>query len=623
MHKRKVAFVDLAKEKVKVEPVPKELRRRFLGGRGINVYYLHRFLKEGTDPLSPDNVLVFGNGYLVGTSAPESSRWVVTAKSPESCLVGDGNGGGFFGQEMRLAGFDHLVITGRAEGPTYLYLEDGRVELRDATPYWGMDTLDVQDAFRMDLGNVEAAVCGVSGERLVRFACVRNGMKTSARTGGGAVMGSKNLKAVVARGSIDIAIDHPLEFLQACNEIKDYVHRSKVVKTLGRFGTAFLYDASNRIGAIRTKNSQLNQWLDTLDSHHIEEQALKMVSCASCFVHCRHRNVWGGEGPEYSTTGILGANCGVEKTEDLVKLNNLCNRLGLDTSSAGTILAWAMELYERGIIDASVTEEPLGWGDYEQMERLLYKINFREGFGDVLAESTHAWKRFGEASKDYLIAIKGLPQSDPHDCRYIKGFALGIAVASRGADHLRNRPTLEIFTTLPLEVKEGIYGAGVTADPTGYVGKAMPVAWSDDMYAVIDNVGICKFVCHGFNSPHLVGYEEVQRLLKTAASLDMTPADLRQIGRNTIDMERMFNLREGMTRADDTLPKRYFDEPLPAGLAKGHRIERDAFEKMLDEYYILRGWNLDGTLKEERRRELEDLLARTFPAEGERLEVAA
>jgi aldehyde:ferredoxin oxidoreductase len=308
----------------------------------------------------------------------------------------------------------------------------------------------------------------------------------------------------------------------------------------------------------------------------------------------------------------MGANIGIEDTDQLVKLNNLCNDLGFDTSSAGTYLAWAMELYEKGLISEKLTGMPLRWGDYDTVCKLLHMTSRREGFGNVLAEGSRAVSMgyYPPEAMDYFIGVKGLPQSDPHDVRYLKAFGLGIAVASRGADHLRNRPTLEIFMNLPMDEKERIYGKGVTRDPTAYEGKAITVAFSDDMFAVVDSAGICKFVTHGFNSPNLVKFEHVRDLLHLTAGLKLSSAQVRAVGANVIDLERYLNTTFcGVTRKDDTLPKRYFDDPMPLGMAKGHHISREGFERMLADYYRIRGWQPDGMLRPERAAEFEAMLA--------------
>ena len=608
MKNKKLAINDLSKRKITIKHTPDSLKKKFLGGRGLNSYYLYNMIKPGIDPFSPENVLIFGTGFLTGTLVPNSSRFNVSAKSPETGILGDANCGGYFAAELRYAGFDRLIIKGKAKKPSYLYVSDRKIEIVDAKEYWGMDTTEIQKSLRTDLGHVESAVCGVAGENLVRFACVRTGVKNAAgRCGLGAVMGSKNLKAIAARGTDGIEVANPDEMLETVEELKEYIMKSKITSILGTVGTPLLYEVSNVLGAIRTKNSQLNAWSDTLNADVIETFVDKMISCSSCIVHCRHRNNLGGEGPEYTAVGLLGANLGIEDTANVIELNNICNELGLDISSSGTILAWAYELYEKGIIDKKMTGEELRFGDFELSKRLLHNISRREGFGDILAESTRNVKRFGEKSKDYLIAVKGLPQSDPHDVRYIKAFALGIATSSRGADHLRSRPTLEIFMKLPPEVKDRIYGKDIPNDPTSYVAKEKTVFFSDNIFAAIDCLGVCKFICHGFNSPHFVDYIWMKRLIHCASGWVFNEKDIQEVGKRVIDIERMFNNREGISKKDDTLPKRYFDDPMPLKLSKGHHIDRKEFDKMLSRYYKIRNWTDDGIVKKERVKVLEAL----------------
>jgi len=419
----------------------------------------------------------------------------------------------------------------------------------------------------------------------------------------GAVMGSKNVKAIVATGGGGLEIADGDGFLELSAQLSDYLVDSSIVKVLGRVGTPLLYEVSNHLGAIRTRNSQDSSFESTLDAEVIHEHVTKMISCHSCVVHCRHRHTEHGEGPEYTTIGLLGANLGIGDTAEVIRLNDLVNRLGLDVSSTGGILSWVMELYQRGIIDDRLTGEPLRFGDYDLAVRLIEATASRTGFGDLLAESSQAAERLGDPKRDYLTAIKGLPQSDPHDCRYIKAFALGIATASRGADHLRSRPTLEVFD-LPPELLREIYGTDVDRDPTSYNTKEIVVATHETIYAVIDAVGICKFVCHGFNSPRLLKYEHFAQLLEKAFGVDYTVDELKALGQRIVDLERSFINREGVRRPDDTLPRRYFEEPLPHGVARGHRIERDKFFAMLDRYYRLRRWNEDGTVPDGRVAEL-------------------
>ncbi len=610
----KLAFVDLTRREVVYQDVPLELVRAYLGGRGLNMYFLLRFLRPDTDPFAPENPLLFASGLLTGTNAPSSARWQVSARSPETYILGDANAGGHFGSKMRQAGFANLIITGRASGPVILFLKDGKVEIRDGRKYWGMDTYEVQETLKADFadhGRVECAVISRAGENLVRFAAVMHGKKASAARGGmGAVMGSKNLKAVVATspGKIDVYNDELLK--QQKKEMNLYMSKSGVVKTLGKYGTPFLYKMSNQLGAIRTKNSQLNAFDESLVAENFEKYYDRMHSCFNCIVHCRSKNTLGGEGPEYSSIGTMGSNCGIADVEDVIRLVNRCNELGLDTSSAGSIIAWAVELYERGLINQETTRgRQLEWGNSHMMFELLDEIVERRGFGNVLAESTRAVPlgHFPEAANDYLIAAKGLPQTDPHDARIIKSFALGLAVASRGMDHLRNRPTLDIMQ-LPAEYKEQLYGRKVSTEITDYDTKDFLVYYHENVYTVNDSLGLCRFVCHGFNSPHLLGYAHYVDLLESAWDLNFTREELDEVARRTSDTERLLNERFGISRKDDTLPKRYFDDPIPLKGYAGEKVDRQEFDRMLDGYYALRGWDNEGHPPESRRREVAQLL---------------
>src|SRR5579884_3773832 len=539
------ALIDLSTGEIRYDRTPEPVVRKLFSGRGLNMYYLYKYLRPGTDAFDPDNPLIFGTGLLTGTPSPSPSRMNVTFKSPESGIIGDGNIGGHFGARLRSAGFDRLIFLGRADKPVYVLAEDGQLSIHDGSFLVGLDSQQKQEALRQQLGtDIQVATIGQSGEKLVRFACVRNGLKASARCGGGAVMGSKNLLAIAARGKQRPGFDNK-EFIRVGMENKQYLYTSKVIRVLGTVGTAFLYDTSNHLGAIRTHNSMLNFFDDTLNAEEIEEQVDKMVSC-------------------------------------------------FGSSSVGSILSWAFELYERDVIDKETTGGlELRFGDFELVKDLLYMIDRREGFGDVLAEGTYAWRTFGKESLDYLIAIKGLPQSDPHDVRYIKSFALGIAVASRGADHLRNRPTLEILE-LPAEVTKQLYGAETNPDMTAYDTKEYVVKFSEDIYAVGDALGICRFVTQGFNSPHMIDWERFSALIEQNSGWKYDADQLREVATNILNLERMINMREGISRADDTLPKRYFDDPMPGRLTKGHKIDREEFAGMLTRYYRLRGWNDEG-----------------------------
>lgn len=614
-YKVNTAVVNLASGEIDIARTPESLVRSYLGGRGLNMAYLRHYLTAAgdprrVDPFDAENPLIFGAGLLTGTIVPNAARFNVSARSPESSILGDSNCGGFFAAAMRKAGFDRIVILGKADQLSYLLLEDGEIQVRRADSLRGLRVVETQEELKALHGpGTVSAVIGPAGENRVRMAAILTGRKNAAGRGGmGAVMGSKNLKAVVARGGQPIAVAQKETMRALRLQHQAHLKKSKIVQILGKVGTPLLYEVSNRMGAIRTRNSQENFFADSLNAEEITKYSDKMLACTSCVVHCRHRNVLGGEGPEYSTIGLLGANLGIAPTDQVITLNNLVNELGLDASSTGTIISWVMELYQRGLIDEKLTQQPLPWGDYETVYGLIEDISYRRGFGNVLADSTQAAHSFPAEASDYLIAVKGLPQSDPHDVRYLKGLALGIAVASRGADHLRNRPTLEIFQ-LPDEVRARIYGRVNHPDPSGYKDKGLIVAWSDDIYAIADSLGICRFVTQGFNSPNLLGYDHFCDLIAAATGMEYTPETLRQVGRRVLDTERLINADFGLTRADDTLPKRYFDDPMPARMTEGHHVDRRLFEEMLDEYYAERGWDADGCLPSERQAEIDQLVA--------------
>ncbi|MHA2503546.1 MAG: aldehyde ferredoxin oxidoreductase family protein [Candidatus Kariarchaeaceae archaeon] len=608
----KTVRVNLTTSEVKVETTHESDVLHFLGGRGINMLELYRNLPNpgSVDPLGPENVLIIGVGLLTGTSAPNAARFNVSAKSPETGILGDANGGGFFGPAMKFAGYDRIIVSGKAENPVYILLEEDHVEIKDASHLWGLDTQTTQQVIWDTEGEeVEAACIGPAGEHMVKFACVMNRVKNSASRGGmGAVMGSKNLKAVVARGTGALPLHDPKKFMDTVFELKDYLNGSRIVQTLRKVGTPLLYEPSHILGTIRSLNSQQTRFKDTLKAEEFLKFSKGAMACASCVVHCRHANAQGGEGPEYSTIGLLGANCGIGDANHVNILNNMCNTLGLDTSSTGSVIAWFLEMAQRGILPDGLGEG-LEFGNFALMQSLLYKISYRDAVGDWIADSYTATSRLPEnvreEARSIQIQSKGLPQSDPHDCRYIKAFALGIGTASRGADHLRSRATIELFD-LPEELTTDIYGKPVNTIPYEYQDKGWIVAMHESIYAVGDALGICRFVTHSFNSPHLLKYEHFADLVQHATGLEIE--DYRLLGDRIVNLERMFNMKCGVDRSQDYPPRRYMTEPATAGIAKGHLIDPDRYEEMLDDFYAARGWSRDGVPSDRQKEEITRLV---------------
>ena len=616
-------FVDLERRQTQTAYAPLAITRALLGGRGANMYYLFRLLDETKTPLDPDVPLIFGSGPLTGL-VPSAARGNCTSWSPDSGVLMDCNAGDYFPSFVRMNGFDHIVLFGRAPEWTLLIIREGVVEFRDATAYVGMDNLDMREAVQRDLGGVWARNMSMvnitrAGENLALTSGIMAGPKAIyARGGPGAKMGALRVKAIVTLS--------PTREFPAAQPYKPYnrhiaqklLSTSVVKNALSVMGTPFLYKPSRILGAMGTRNNQETTWTDRLDANHIDPYRPGMEGCFRCPVNCRPLNdlhgdasdKYGkGDGPEYVTLGKFGPNLGIESVESVIRLNNICNDLGFDTASMGSTISWAFELFQRGIITTEHTGGlVLSWGDAVLVEQLLFMTAGREGFGNVLADSSRAVERghYPAEALKYRMAVKGLFQSDPHDARILKAFALGLAVATRGMDHLRNRVTLEINAKINDDpaFKAGLYGGPVSAEPTSYAGKERAVRACENIYAVGDAVGMCRFTTKLFNSPSLPGLEEFQQQLANVTGLQFSLEALDRVGLNIMGVERMINYRLGVRRKDDTLPDRWFDEPSTAGPFKGERIDRNEFDQMLSRFYDISELTDEGVPRDPWRQEL-------------------
>jgi aldehyde:ferredoxin oxidoreductase len=429
-----------------------------------------------------------------------------------------------------------------------------------------------------------------------------------ARGGPGAKMGALNLKAILIAGrTADLTPAHPHKVRN--REVAQKLLATSVVKNaLKKRGTPFLYKPSRMLGAMGTKNNQLTTWTDKLDAEHITPYRSGMAGCFRCPVNCRPLNEMNqdaadrygrGDGPEYVTLGKFGPNLGIDRIEPVIRLNNICNDLGFDTASTGSSIAWAMELYQRGIIDRKTTSGiDLTWGNADAVEELLFLASRREGFGNAIADGTRAVERghYPAEALKYRMAVKGLMQSDPHDARILKAFALGLAVATRGMDHLRNRVTLEINARINDDpaFKERLYGSPVSAAPNDYQTKERAVRVCENTYAVGDSVGMCRFTTKLFNSPSLPGLDEFANQVANVTGLQFEPSELDAVGHNVMGVERLINGRLGVRREHDTLPDRWFDEPVTVGPYAGERIDRAEFDAMLTRFYEISGLDEQG-----------------------------
>ncbi|WP_260295284.1 aldehyde ferredoxin oxidoreductase C-terminal domain-containing protein [Sedimenticola hydrogenitrophicus] len=650
-----VLFVDLERRSQRKAYLPKEVLTTFLSGRGGNMFLLYNLLSgDNVKPLDPEVPLIFGSGVFTGYMA-SATRGNVTSLSPESDAILDSNAGDYFPAFMRHHGYDHLVLYGRNPQWTLLKISFEEVQFLDATPYLGMDNLDITEAIQRDFERTERKDMALAritsaGENQVLSSGIMGGIKAIwARGGAGAKMGSLGLKAIMIDGAPGKIVSSR-EFKLGAKEISNKVIGTSVIhNALKTVGTPFLYKPSRILGAIGTKNNQENTWVEDLDADNFDVYRTGMDGCYKCPVKCRplndmtpgatggfganalkgvtgnasydtaqaevqhehragYRGIKGngvfdrydkGDGPEYVTVGKFGPNIGIKEPEQVLRLNNILNDLGLDSSGTGGAIGWAMELYQRGIIDQTTTGGlDLSWGNYAVVEKLLFMLAKREGFGDVLADSSQAVAtgKYPKEALDYRMTVKGLFQSDPHDSRILKAFALGLAVATRGMDHLRNRVTLEINARIndDAEFKTALYGGQVSAEPNQYSGKEYAVRRCEDTFAVGDSVGMCRFTTKLFNSPSLTGTEEFAVQLKLLTGIDMSSDDLLNSGRNVIAVERMINAIRGLGDVDDTLPRRWFEEPNSAGPFSGEKIDPQAFAELKLRFYEISGFEPDG-----------------------------
>ena len=616
---RKIAYINLTAGEIETKPIPIKLREMFLGGRGLDMYLMYNHIKPGIDPLGPDNVGFVSAGLLVGTLAAASGRTHIGGKSPLTGYVGSTNMGGFFSPEMRWAGFDHLVIKGKAEKPVYLWIHNGEIEIRDASHLWGKTLREVEEIIREELGDGDIKVMGIgpAGEKLVRFANIMTGIKNAGgRTGMGCLFGSKNLKAIAARGTMDIKIAHPEEALEYNERIIKDITSAKVIQTLGRLGTPFIWGATNTQGLVRCRNFQLNQLEDAPDvePEAYERYAIGMAGCFGCAVHCRgkyiitegpYKGVY-DEGPEYTSTCAWAGEPGCKSALTIHVCNHLVNIYGLDTLETGNMIAWAMELYENGILTDKDTDGlDLRFGNDEALIEMIHRIAKREGLGDILAEGPlRAAKKIGKGSIKYLLQIKGMGHLNS-DERATPALALNIATASRGADHLRSRPAIDLYH-LPEPVLRKVYSQPVpydgpiASDYRDYEGKPWMVRWQEQLYEAVDSLGICKFQTV-FLGPHLPNWDEWSQLIYLNCGVELSPLDIWNAADRGINMERLFNLREGLTRKDDWLPDQFFDQPTTLGIPGviGLTIDREKFTKMIDEFYEYHGWDENGVPRPE------------------------
>ncbi len=597
-----VLRVDLTEGTSVRHPTEEELARSFLGGRGLNVKRLWDELPAHTDALSPENALIFGAGPLVGTLFPGGARFNVTAMSPHTGILGDSNAGGFFGPELKFAGYDQLIVQCKSDHPVYLWIRDDQVEIRDARGLWGRDTWETTLSIQEDLGDpdTQVATVGQAAENGVTFAGIFvNLNRAVGRTGMGTVMAAKNLKAIAIRGTGLIPVADMARFQEIIERLDAVIYQHPEYEQRVRLGTTKLMRALNAIGALPTRHFQQGQFehAEDVSGETIERlYKTKSKACFACTIPCSRFLVVDDprfpglclEGPEYEPLAGFTARVGNSDLALALKCVDLANRYGMDAITLSEAISWAMECHQRGMLSPEESNGlDLTWGNGDAILSLVHKIAHREGLGDLLADGVKsAAQRLGKGSEQIAMEGKGLEvfQADP---RAIKAYGLGNAVASRGADHLRSEPWFE-FSNDP---EEGIrrFGIPETAFRLESRGKGLVVKHFEEMAAIADSLGVCK---NTYNNMEVLSWTETADLLQAATGWDFTGDEVQAIGERIVNLERLFIAREGITRRDDALPSRFLKEPMPAGSgpSTGSVLELEA---MLDEYYLARGWETD------------------------------
>ncbi len=603
-----ILWVDLTRGTLEKRPLEKALLKDYLGGRGINAKLLWELTDKGLDPLSPENPLIFGTGALSGTFAPNSGRMTITSKSPATGLYLKSNVGSHFAVELKFAGYDFIVIVGRAPHPVYLWIDDSTVELRDARSLWGLDTRTTDRLIKEEVGDdqIKTATIGPAGENLVKFASIMVSIYRAAARGGiGAVMGAKNLKAIAVRGTGEIKVAAPDRFAEVALAARRALREDEYCWTRSfRFGTAQGIMGANEGGTLPHRNFQDGFTTDAykVSGEYVSEKFAHPEACAACVFHCgRFSEITSGPyrgtftaGPEYETLASLGSKCDVSDTAAVIKGNEICDLMGMDSISAGSMVSFAMECYEKGLLKRKDLDGlDLSWGNAQAMLALLKKMAYRKGVGDLLAEGSRiAAAKIGHGAEKFAVQAKGLEQSMV-DVRGSMAYALAFALNPRGPDHLTSECLAE-FGYTP-EVRDFAIRIGETekaVDPLATEGKPKLVAWHEDIYAVSDSLGVCVFTDTW--SYTRVSFENLAEMFSFATGIQLTAEELRAAGERVFTLERCFNLREGFSSKDlDVLPPRMF-EPSPT-LQKGQStLTHKKLDGMLVEYYKLRGWDEKG-----------------------------
>ena len=612
----KILHVNLSSETITVEEPSPEFYRRHMGGSALNLYYLLRDMPANVDALAPDNILALSIGVTTGVSISGQSRMTASAKSPLTGAIGDSQCGGFWPAKLKFAGFDAVIIKGKAARPVFLWIDEGQAELRDAAHLWGKITGETEAAIRNELGDkkIEVLQIGPGGEKLVRFAGLINMCsRANGRTGMGAVMGSKNLKAVAVRGTTKPQVADKAA-LQDLTKWGAKTFPKADVAGLGKLGTAGGISAQHASGGLPTYNfnSGVFDGWEAIDGETLYNTLLAgsqegqqdrkgRDTCYGCIVRCKRvadfsQGPYSADplygGPEYESIAGLGSYCGIDDLAAICYANELCNRYGIDTISGGATIAWAMEAFEAGVLTLDDTGGlEIKFGDAELMVKLVQMICDREGFGDILAEgSAHAAAKLGKGA-EFLITAKG-QEAPAHMPQVKRSLALIYAVNPFGSDHESSDhdSTYEADSYNAFADRYGSLGLNKPLSALSLESdKVEFVHITQQYFSMLDSVNLCHFVW-GVSWP-LYGPEQAVAMIKSVTGWDITLQELLEVGERRINMMRAFNAREGISRSQDTLSPKFFNQPLKGGPSDGLKVEKADFEAARQEYYRRCGWD--------------------------------
>ncbi|MHA1135445.1 MAG: aldehyde ferredoxin oxidoreductase family protein [Candidatus Thorarchaeota archaeon] len=584
-------FVSLNDKKVTRETIPDDLYREYLGGRGLGVKLLFDNLAPGIDPLSPDNWLIFAVGPSTATSVPTAGRFVVITKSPATGTVFDSHAGGYFGAQLRRAGIAAVIVTGASDSPVYLWINDDEVEIRDASKVWGKNTdVTTDELIKVTDEKAQVACIGPAGENLINMAAIMTDKHRAAGRGGvGAVMGSKKLKAVVAKGTKKAGVEEPEKLRAAVDRARRLIKKNGVTnKSLPVYGTPVLVNVVNELGMLPTHNFQEGTFNDAdgvSGEKLLERLSRKNYNCHGCPIGCGRMSRARGKdigGPEFESIWSLGPQCGINDLEWIAIANDLCNLLGIDTISVGSTIGCAMELVQRGNLEHS-----LRFGDTTGILELIEDIAHVRGLGAQLGKGSKIFAaEYG--APELAMQVKGL-EIPAYDPRGVQGHGLGYATSNRGGCHLRS-----------YLIGPEVMGSPVLVDRDSTEGKADLVILYQNLSAAMDSMVVCRFTNFAWT------VDDYADMLAAGTGLPIDGKELLRIGSRIWNLERIFNIREGFTKNDDSLPPR-FSTPLPEG---GSRKRVSHVKEMLPEYYSLRGWDKDGNPTSKLMKELNILIER-------------